>query len=35
MMEERGIVSELDGNKREVLIDHNQLSKLTANIEQF
>lgn len=35
MMEERGIVSELDGNKREVLIDHNQLSKLTANINQL
>ncbi len=35
MMEERGIVSELEGNRREVLIDHNQLSKLTSRSSQF
>ncbi|NLB51563.1 MAG: DNA translocase FtsK [Syntrophomonadaceae bacterium] len=35
LMEDRGIVSELEGNKREILIDHNQLAKLTANINRF
>jgi S-DNA-T family DNA segregation ATPase FtsK/SpoIIIE len=35
MMEERGIVSELEGNKREVLIDHNQLSQLTSRSSPF
>ncbi len=35
LMEAKGIVSELDGNKREILIDNNQLAKLTANINRI